>query len=112
MSLSSPASKDDQKAKQMCGCETCVSIISMQQSLNAWRHRFSQKLKHEASSSYLSHYQKLVLDARITNYTHNVFHNNKAWHEKPWDALKEVQSKKVDGFGLPHWKCVSVPSAR
>jgi hypothetical protein len=52
------------------------------------------------------HDQKLAFDARIMTYTNNVFQNNKAWHEKPRDALKEVQCKKVDGVGLPHWKCV------
>jgi hypothetical protein len=54
----------------------------------------------------MSHDQKLVLEARINTYTHNVLQNNNPWHEKPRDALKEVQCEKVDDVGLPHWNCV------
>ena len=48
--------------KQMCGCEICLSIIHLQQTLNRWRHRFSRQLKDEAASSFLSRDQKLALD--------------------------------------------------
>jgi hypothetical protein len=92
--------------KQMCGCEVCLTVIGMQQSLNAWRHRLLRKLKDESAASYMSRDQKLALDARITTYAHDVFRNNNTWHEKPREAIKEVQCKEVDGVGLPHWKCV------
>jgi hypothetical protein len=77
----------------------------MQQSLNAWRHRWLQKLKGEAALC-MSRDQKLVLEARIDTYTHNVLQDNNPWHEKPQDALKKVQCEKVDDVGIPHWNCV------
>jgi uncharacterized protein YciW len=61
--------------KQMCGCEVCLTVIGMQQSLNAWRHRLLRKLKDESAASYMSRDQKLALDARITTYAHDVFRN-------------------------------------
>jgi hypothetical protein len=59
--------------KQMCGCKVCLTVIGMQQSLNAWCHHLLQKLKGESAASYMSPDQKLALDARINMYAHDVF---------------------------------------
>jgi hypothetical protein len=56
--------KMTERHKQMCGCEVCLKVISMQQSLNAWRHRWLRKLKDEAASC-TSRDQKLALETRI-----------------------------------------------
>jgi len=66
--------------KQMCGCEICLSIIHLQQTLNRWRHRFSRKLKDEAASSFLSRDQKLALDLHC---------------KQPAEYLQKARGKKV-----------------
>jgi hypothetical protein len=32
--------KMTERHKQMCGCEMCLTVIGMQQSLNAWHHHY------------------------------------------------------------------------
>jgi hypothetical protein len=83
--------------KQMCGCEICMSMHSMQKSLNAFRKRFVRTLTSDGT---------IEPTEAIQTYTDNVLPNGESWHEKPRHAIKEIQCPVVAICGYPHMKCV------
>jgi hypothetical protein len=76
--------------KQMCGCETCIIMSSLQKSLNGFRRRQEKSLSTMAA------------DRR---YICQVLPSGEHWHDKPMDALKEIQCPPLL-CGFPHWNCV------
>ena len=95
-----------ERHKRMCGCETCITVRSLQQTLNAWRKRHINKLKTQLHS-ILDPQLRLLAIGRLEEYqTHVLRFGNKSWHERPSDAVKEIQCPAIDGLGLPKWKCV------
>ena len=91
--------------KQMCGCEKCLSIRSLQQSLNAWRFRYLRQLGDKANSLPEGEARQLAL-ARLEDYRSAVLVDGKAIHPKPKFALKSIQCLNVNNFNYPHWNCV------
>jgi hypothetical protein len=85
--------------KQMCGCETCITIRSLHQSLNAYRARQLREMKKDLLDG-------LPLTQEIEEYEAKVFPNNSIWHSKPQLAIDEVMCKSVDGFEHRSWRCV------
>jgi hypothetical protein len=79
--------------KQMCGCETCIIASSLQKSLNGFRRRQEKSL--------------LSVPATAANqeYICQVIPSGEHWHEKPIDALQEIQCPPLL-CGFPHWNCV------
>jgi len=95
-----------ERHKQMCGCEICITVRSLQQTLNAWRKRHINNLKNELHS-ILDPQCKQLAKTRLEEYQNHVLRpGNKSWHERPSDAVKEIQCPAIDGIGLPKWKCV------
>jgi hypothetical protein len=91
--------------KQMCGCEKCLSIRTLHQSLNAWRFRCLRELSVEANSLPEGEARQLAL-ARLADYRSAVLVDDKPIHPKPKFALKSIQCTNVDNFNFPHWNCV------
>lgn len=79
--------------KQMCGCETCIIVSSLQKSLNGFRRREEKKLSSVPET------------AANQEYICQVIPNGEHWHEKPIDALQEIQCPPLL-CGFPHWNCV------
>ena len=77
--------------KQMCGCETCIIMSSLQKSLNGYRRKQEKSLG--------------TLLAADKKYICQVLPSGEHWHEKPTDALKEIQCPPLL-CGFPHWSCV------
>jgi hypothetical protein len=91
--------------KQMCGCEKCLSIQTLQQSLNTWRFRCLRQLSVEVNSLPEGEARQLAL-ARLVDYRIAVLVDDKPIHPKPKIALKSIQCMNVDNFNFPHWNCV------
>jgi hypothetical protein len=91
--------------KQMCGCEKCLSIRTLQQSLNAWRFRCLRQLSVEANSLPEGEARQLAL-ARLADYRSAVLVDDKPIHPKPKIALKSIQCTNVNNFNFLHWNCV------
>jgi len=91
--------------KQMCGCEKCLSIWSLQQSLNTWRFFYLRQLGVEANSLPEGEARQLAL-AQLEDYKSAVLVDGKAIHPKPKFALKSIQCLNVNNFNYPHWNCV------
>jgi hypothetical protein len=83
--------------KQMCGCEICISMHSIQKSLNAFRHRLVRTLTCAGT---------LQPTENIQTYIDTVLPSGDCWHEKPRHAIKEIQCPTVETCGYPHWHCV------
>ena len=83
------------KYKQMCGCEVCIMSTGLQNDLNSYR---------------LSHLRRLEdsrIDIRKANeYRKKVYNNGIHMHPHPKDALLCIQCPPVDGFHVPHMKCI------
>jgi hypothetical protein len=92
--------------KTMCGCETCIIMSQMQSSLNSYRSVFLQRLTREASNYPVQSRSQEVARTRALLYKNVVMPNGKPLHEKPKDALLAIQCKPVEGFSIPHFKCV------
>jgi hypothetical protein len=92
--------------KQMCGCEACLTISSLQQSLNAWRLRRLRELTYTASEMRVSRAKRAATE-RAETYRNVVLPNGNTWHSKPKFALSEVMCELVAPTGHPHWKCVT-----
>jgi hypothetical protein len=91
--------------KQMCGCEVCIQIRSLQQSLNAWRHR-KLKLLTELAAAATSEEEQEAIDTRKLSYKSQVMPNDEIWHPQPKMALKAIQCMPINTLGYPHWNCV------
>ena len=91
--------------KQMCGCEVCIQIRSLQQSLNAWRHQ-RLKLLTELAATASSEEERQAIVVRKLLYKSTVMPNDEVWHLQPKMALKVIQCEPVDALGYPHWNCV------
>jgi hypothetical protein len=59
--LPEQARKMTPRHKQMCGCEVCIQIRSLQQSLNAWRHR-KLKLLTELAAAAMSDEERQAIE--------------------------------------------------
>jgi hypothetical protein len=103
--LPEQARKMTPRHKQMCGCEVCIQIRSLQQSLNAWRHR-KLKLLTELAAAAMSDEERQAIEVRKLLYNSQVMPNNEVWHPQPKMALKATQCEPVDGIGYPHWNCI------
>jgi hypothetical protein len=75
--------------KQMCGCEVCIQIRSLQQSLNAWRHR-RLKLLTELADAASSEEERQAIEVRKLLYKSTVMPNDEVWHPQPKMALKVI----------------------
>jgi hypothetical protein len=78
----------------MCGCEICISVHSIQKSLNAFRHRFMRTLTGAGTLQPTMEHQ---------TYIDTVLPCGDCWHEKPRHVIKEIQCASC---GYPHWRCV------
>jgi hypothetical protein len=95
-----------ERHKQMCGCEICITVQSLQQTLNAWRKHHIHKLKTELYSILDPQFKQMAM-TRLEEYQNHVLQlGKKSWHKRPSDAVKEIQCPAIDGIGLPKWKCV------
>jgi hypothetical protein len=103
--LPEQARKMTPRHKQMCGCEVCIQIGSLQQSLNAWRHR-RLKLLTELANAAMSEDERQGIEIRKLLYKNTVMPNDEVWHPQPKMALKAIQCKPADALGYPHWNCV------
>ena len=83
------------KYKQMCGCEVCILATSLQNDFNSYR------LYH------LRPLEKSRIDITNTNnYRKQIFKDGKHIHPHPKDALQLIQCPPVEGFQVPHMKCI------
>ena len=83
------------KYKQMCGCEVCILAISLQNDLNSYR------------LTHLRRLEKSRIDIISTNnYRKQIYKDEKHVHPHPKDALRLIQCPPVDGFQVPHMKCI------
>jgi hypothetical protein len=80
--------------KLMCGCEICVGVGTIQRSLNAFRRRECKKISAAAEVTVENQY-----------YLDRVLPGGNDWHEKPRQALQEMQCPDLH-CGFPHWNCV------
>jgi hypothetical protein len=85
--------------KQMCGCETCITVRSLQESLNSYRARQLREMKKDLLEGLRSKNE-------VEEYEAAVFPNNIAWHSKPQLAIDEIMCKPVNGFEHRSWNCV------
>ena len=83
------------KYKQMCGCEICIVIKSLQSDLNQYR------------LSHLHRLEKSKIDSvRTKEYRQTIYKNNKHIHSHPKEALLTIQCPPVFGFQVPHMKFI------
>jgi hypothetical protein len=93
--------------KQMCGCEMCITIRSLQLSLNAFRVRYARTLQKSADDAPAGA-NKDSLQAKATEYRNAAFVGGdlkSPLHLKPNDALEAMQCQPIAGLGYRHWKC-------
>jgi hypothetical protein len=90
--------------KLMCGCETCISIASMQRSLNAWRRRPLQQLDRDANQ-LVDVEAKVIALENVEAFRDYFLEEGKLIHEKPRHALEEIMCKSHES-GHHHWNCV------
>jgi hypothetical protein len=90
--------------KLMCGCETCISIATMQRSLNSWRRRRLQQMERETNLLGHTRAREVALH-NVAEYRNYVLEEDKPRHEKPRHALEEIMCKSHD-CGHHHWNCV------
>ena len=91
-----------ERHKQMCCCETCISPLMLQSSLNAFRPRWSKRLTAEAERTGAQDELALAKD-----YQDTVLPNGSALHPKPRDALHLIQCPNPDAnVAHPSWYCV------
>jgi hypothetical protein len=90
--------------KLMCGCETCISIATMQRSLNAWRRRRLQQIETDANQLANTRAKEVALQY-VAEYHSYVLQDGKPRHEKPRHALEEIMCPS-HLCGHPHWNCV------
>ena len=83
------------KYKETCGCEVCILSNCFQNSLNDYRLLTIKRFEKD-----------LIDKTRHTRYRNIVYKENKHLHAKPRDALKFIQCPNVDGFNVPHLKCI------
>jgi hypothetical protein len=100
--------------KQMCRCEVSIQIRSLQQSLNAWRHR-KLKLLTELSAAAMLNGERQAIEAQKLSYKSQVMPNDEVWHPQPKMALKTIQYKPVDAIGYPTlelhtWTVLQLPN--
>ena len=85
--------------KQMCGCETCITMRSLQQSLNSYRARHLREMKKDLLEG-------ASLLTEIEEYEATVFPKDTVWHGKPQLAIDEVMCKPAEGYEHRSWRCV------
>ena len=55
----------------------------------------------------IKRFEKDLIDkTRHTRYRNIVYKENEHLHAKPRDALKFIQCPNVDGYNVPHLKCI------
>jgi hypothetical protein len=94
-----------ERHKQMCGCETCLTIRSHQRTLNSWRTKHLRHLESEAEQMDEGIFKRARL-ARCLAYRTTILPNGVPWHDKPKNALREIQCSPVGTIGHPKWICV------
>jgi hypothetical protein len=95
-----------ERHKRMCGCEICIMVRSLQETLNAWRKHHINKLKTQLHSILDPQLKPIAINQLEEYQNHVLRFGNKSWHERPSDAVQEIQCPIIDGIGLPKWKCV------
>ena len=83
------------KYKQMCGCEICIMATGLQNDLNSYRLVHLRRLK-----------QSRIDIIKANEYQKQVYNNGIHLHPHPKDALLCIQCPPVDGFQVPHMKCI------
>jgi hypothetical protein len=99
------------KHKQMCGCETCLTISSNHKSLMAFRQRRLRELKVEAEREDQEAVYRTRAQLEYHEYRHYVFLVNNDDDEetmrypKPRNALECIMCPPV-ASGYRHWNCM------
>jgi hypothetical protein len=94
-----------ERHKQMCGCETCLTPRSHQQSLNSWRDRHLRQLKENEENELVVE-NKIVMQQQYTTYKGFVRPEGRTRHGKPHHAVLEIMCAKIVELGHHNWSCV------
>lgn len=98
--------KATDRHKQMCGCETCITIASHQKSLNAWRFRCLRSLEAKIKTACDGSEERHNASLAKQDYKSHVFtETGEPIHPKPRHALESIMCKPLD-CGYNHWNCV------
>ena len=85
-----------QRHKQMCGCETCLTPRSLQESLNAHRSRVHRSLAAGSDNE----------KDRAKIYGAAVLPGGTPVHARSSDAVACIQCDNLPGTSFPDWNCV------
>ena len=89
------------KHKQMCGCEICIIIIQIQESLNSFLSKLLRKLDNTAKTiPYTNDKAKRSATEIALKHEYVAFPFSHPIQPKPKYTLKEVMCQPVERFEL------------
>jgi hypothetical protein len=80
-----------ERYKQMCGCEICIVVRSMQSSLNIYRLDLLKRLRNDASTFRPNTRNRRIATERAEAYAGAIYPNGQHIHGRPKDALQAIQ---------------------
>jgi hypothetical protein len=92
--------------KEMCCCEVCQSVFSLQRSLNAFRRRQNHALLSDIRTHPQDSEEQAESRKLHDEYNKTFLQNSEPLHERPRHALNEIMCSPNQDVGLHHWKCV------
>ena len=94
-----------ERHKQMCGCEACLSIRMLHDTLKAFRSRMTKKIEKEAREES-DQAKKEEKQKKHQTYKNLVYPEGKKWHDMTRDAVKEILCLMVEDVGHHKFCCV------